>query len=47
MRERITKKHKVIRRKKVIKIIAEITERKLKKTIAKINTRHKNNLKMD
>ena len=47
MRERITTKHKVIRRKKVIKIIAEITERKLKRTIAKINTRHKNKLKMD
>ena len=47
MRERRTTNHKIIRRKKIIKIIAEIVERKMKKTIVKINTRHKNKLKMD
>ena len=38
---------KLLEGKKIIKIIAEIVERKMKKTIAKINTRHKNKLEMD
>ena len=37
IRERITKKPKVIRRKEIIKIRSEINEKEMKETIAKIN----------
>ena len=38
IRERRTKNPKVSRRKEIIKIISEINEKELKKTVAKINT---------